>query len=169
VTWILDVNGRRVEFTTAQLLSYKDFQMKVVEATNILPKPMKNWHKLVQPLLDNVEEILAPEDAGALGEVMGMVETFCNTRPAKLKDEILQGKVWTDEDAAYFRSSDLKKYLQRERMFVGPRELWNMLERTGACHSKTTIKGKTIRVWSIPKPDQQTEAFDLPEIMSNEF
>ena len=172
-TWIVDINGSRIEMDTDTLLNQRRFQKVVLEELTILTsliKPQK-WSNLMKDKCENAEEQEAPSDAGSKGQLVNFLEDFCTGyAQAQTRDEMILGKPWTDEEnnRTYFRSADFQKFLQQQR-FLGfdGRRLWNALRNLGAEHHQFFEKGKNIQCWSIPKFSEQTEDFQVPKIQNH--
>tara|TARA_R100001443_G_scaffold487_6_gene2025 strand:- start:4628 stop:6145 length:1518 start_codon:yes stop_codon:yes gene_type:complete len=166
-TWIVDINGARIEMSTETLLSQRKFQMVVLEELTIMTnliKPLK-WTNLMKEKCENAEEQDAPVDAGVKGQLLHYLEDFCTGYAvAQTRDEMLLGKPWTSEGRTYFRSSDFQKFLQQQR-FTGfdGRKLWNALRSLDAKHHQFYEKGKNIQCWSIPEFSKQNQEFNVPK------
>lgn len=164
-TWIIDVEGARFELETEELMSQAKFAKCCMERINQWPPMVKPavWQKLVQDRLTNVELIEAPKEASADGRVMWHLEQFCVvTANARVREEMLLGKPFTDNGRHYFRSEDLKRYLDQHGFRdMTMRKIWGLLRhRAGAKHEQFQIKGKCVQCWSVPEFDKQTEAFE---------
>ena len=169
-TWIVDINGSRIEMDTETLLLQRKFQKAVLEELTIMTNLIKppKWTALMKEKCENAEEQEAPSDAGSKGQLINYLEDFCTGyAQAQSRDEMILGKPWTDEKEkrTYFRSADFQKFLQQQR-FVGfdGRKLWNALRTLGAKHHQFHEKGKNIQCWSVPAFSEQTEDFSIPSI-----
>ena len=167
-TWIVDINGARIEMDTETLLNQRKFQKVVLEELTILTNLIKppKWSGLMKEKCENAEEQEAPSDAGSKGQLINYLEDFCTGfAQAQTRDEMILGKPWTDNNRTYFRSADFQKFLQQQR-FIGfdGRRLWNALRTIGAEHHQFFEKGKNIQCWSIPAFAEQTEEFSVPKI-----
>lgn len=161
--WIWDVDGERIELTTAELKDQLKFHARAMESLNKWPQPMKAnaWADLVREKLTNVEQQPAPPDASMDGVIRSMLEAYCSTRaPAEEKDELLLNRPWTFRGRTYFSGIDFKRYLEQQRVRVAQKELWNALRKGGATHHFMKLKGKGINVWSVPAIEEQTESFE---------
>lgn len=167
-TWIVDVNGIRVELNdTADLIAQDRFRVLCIERLNILPNKVtaKSWEKIVQQMLERLEIVDAPDDAGPIGQFMSLVETFTSERGmAKDRDELILGKPWLNRGRVYFRSADLLRYLEQQRFYEirNARRAWAILREHGAEHGQFQIKGKCVRVWHIPEFKQIEGELDAP-------
>jgi hypothetical protein len=167
-TWIVDINGARIEMDTETLLLQRKFQKTVLEELTIMTNLIKpnKWTALMKEKCENAEEQEAPADAGSKGQLINFLEDFCTGyAQAQTRDEMILGKPWTDdkEKRTYFRSGDFQKFLQQQR-FVGfdGRKLWNALRTIGAEHHQFHEKGKNIQCWSVPSFPEQNEDFSIP-------
>lgn len=166
--WIIDVSGIRFELASDDLLRQDRFRKLCMEKINIYPPRVKtkDWEMLINDRLANVELIEAPDDAGPQGLFWHFLRQYC-TGPAQAntRDEILNGKVWNENDRVYFRSADLMAYLDRQKFkYYDSRKIWSILkDRAGAQHSSLELKGVKTRVWSIEQFDIIEGEFDVPQ------
>jgi len=167
--WLWDVDGRRLELTTDELLTQGRFHKKCTEVVNKWPNTLKTkaWQELVRERLANVEIRQVPPDASISGQMMAHLEAYCTGRvTARVRDELLMKKPWTnpEDKRTYFHGPDFIQYLHQKRMQVQARQVWSWLEKVGAEHHNFNIKGKFINCWSIPAFTQQTEEHTTPDI-----
>ena len=126
------------------------------------------WDRLIGKLIEHVDIIQAPEDAGPEGQLKVHIENFCMGRAAaRSKDEILLGKVYFEDGFVYFRSTDLFKYLDQQhfREFK-QQKVWAILrDRYEADKHEFRVKGRHVRTWRIPEfEDVQDKPFDTPQV-----
>lgn len=172
-TWILSVDGKRIRMeSTDSLLNQGQFLRMCVEELNLLPKRISHnaWDDVVRRLLDKVEEVEAPEDAGLVGQFRYLLDIFClEQAPARHKDEILLGRPMLEDDGyIYFRSPDLLAYMEKHRMRITAKDAWNQLRELKATVKQYKIKGRCVRCWGVPAPERQTEPFDVPDVTPEE-
>ena len=171
-TWFVTVDGVRVECTTDDLRAQTKFSKVCMERIHKLPATVKTrkWDMKIRELLEHVEIIEAPEDAGAEGQFKIHLENFCMGRaPARSRDELLMGKIWFEDNFLYFRSLDLAKYLDQQHFReFNQAKIWSVIqENYAATRKEFRVKGRHIRTWGIPEFDNlQTESFDKPRIDS---
>lgn len=170
--WYLNIEGHRVEFSTAELLNQDHFRRRCFETIHKIPGRIKSeqWDIIMQDKLDNIEVIEAPEDAGPLGQFLYLLREFCTTFPATDKSELLRQKPWTEENETYFQSPALIAFLNKNKFyhFTTP-QIYAAIKDLGGRPTSLTLKGKTIRVWIIPEFDKQTEGFDTPKVDEDPF
>ena len=166
--WVLNVNGRRLLLnTTEDLINQRFFIKQCMDAFNILPQRVAApaWDDLIRTLLDKVEEIEAPEDAGTVGQFMFLLEQFCTEQSAAInREELLVGKPYSEAGITYFRSPDLLQYFERHRFRTNAKEAWNILRERGAITRQFKIKKRCVRCWGINEFDQQLEPLSVPDI-----
>lgn len=171
-TWFVTVDGVRIECLTDDLRTQHKFAKVCMEKINKLPATVKTrkWEKKVRELLQNIEVIEAPEDAGAEGQFNIHLENFCMGRaPARNKDELLMGKVWFEDGYLHFRSVDLFKYLDQQHFReFNQAKIWSIMqENFNAKKDEYRVKGRHIRTWRIPEfSDIQDDEFDRPRLDS---
>lgn len=171
--WYLEIEGQRVEFSTVELTNQVQFRRVCFETIHKIPRrvPDLKWDKLMQEKLNNLEIIKAPEDAGTWGQFYYLLKVFCTERAiARDKAELLQHKPWTDQGRIYFQSHSLLDFLDNKKFKSTPSKVFDLVRGIGGSTSRFRVKGKTIRVWSIPVyKDQQNEEFDSPIIEEEAF
>lgn len=169
--WIWDVDGARIELTTAELKDQGRFHTRVIDILNKYPNniPAKDWAKLVRERLEGVTVIDVPPDATEEGQMWLYLEGYCtNHAKAMTRDELLINRPWTEDDRTYFSSQDFHRFLIKQRFQCTMRQLWNWLKNRGAEHKFISIKGKGINVWHVEAFAGQTESFDVPDIEHKE-
>ncbi len=171
--WFLDVEGVRIELDTEDMLSQERFRKLCVSALNKLPSKIKTtiYEKIIREKLENVQIQEAPVESGTKGRVAFHIEQFFNiTAPAKVREEIVMGRHWTDPDTGitHFRGNDLMRYLETQGLRIETRKVWLLLKDLKAGHSQITIKGRNVQTWSIKLLDDSREPFDLPDIAHEE-
>lgn len=153
-TYVLDVDGHRIELLTDELLEHPKFRRKCFERLNKLPPRRKSqtWDKIVQQLVSNCEEVDAPDDASPDGRVWQLLEDWCTRYGlARTREEMLVGKPWTEDGWTYFRAGDFQRFLDHQGMRdVKGRRLWTVLRQRGADHGSWTIDGRCVRWWKVP-------------------
>lgn len=168
-TWIIEVNGMRLEMDTPTLKSQARFSTLVLEKLSVMMKPVKGpvWTKLLSALVEGVEERDAPPDAGPEGLLLVHLEEFCTSiARAQDKSELMTGRPWVNGGRTYFRSADFQRFLEGQR-FKGydGRALYNSLRNiAGVKHGQFNVRGKCIQWWSVPSFPEQTEDFDVPQV-----
>ena len=175
-TWIVDVDGIRVEMkSTTDLLNQDRFRTVAMERLNRLPSKVQGttWDRIIQGMLDRVEVIEAPEDAGPEGQFRALLEKFVTDQAqARNKEELVLGKPWEDEGRIYFQGSELIKYLENNRFreITSSKEVWSTLRKLGATHGQFNIKGKCVRVWSVPAElfSEFEGELDVPRVAETE-
>jgi len=81
------------------------------------------------------------------------------------RDEILMGRVWTDEanGVCYLRIKDLEAHLKRNNFgALSAPKMAQRLRELGGEPSSINLKGRTARVWKLPVFDKQDSPFDTP-------
>lgn len=172
--WIWDVDGARIELMTAEIKDQQRFHIRCIETLNKWPNVIrpKTWAELVRKRLETVTVIPAPPDAKPKGHILSLLEQYCVGRsPGRAKEELLLGKPWTDPEAkrTYFRSTDFLKYLQQQRVYLKPSELYGLLRSGGAQHHFLNLKGKGANYWSVPAFASQEEPFEVPDLPPEEM
>ena len=172
--YIVTINGVRIQMSSEELTSQARFGRLCIEAMRHWPQPIKPrvWSTLINRHLKNATVIQAPEDASPSGQLAYMFEQFCTTRSqARLKDELLLGKPWTEDGRTYFRSSDFKAFLV-EQKFSDMRihEIYvALLDKHEMSKKQFKLKGKCVRCWSVPEFVQVAGAAEPARIPESAF
>ncbi len=169
VTWIWDVDGARIELTTAELKDQGRFHTRAIEELNKWPARIKpnKWAELVRGFLEMCEVLDVPEDARPEGQMWFYLEQYCTQQArARNKEELLQKKPWTDDGRVYFSGPAFHQYVTKQGLRINTRTLWVWLRDGGAKNDFLNIKGRGINVWSVPAFDEQEEDLDVPMIES---
>ena len=166
--WFLDVEGNRIELDTESLQNQHKFQRVCMNSLNKMPPKMSEraWQSIVQNLLNNCSIIDVPEEVSISGQFKDLLEAFCTDRAqAQVREEILLGKPWTNEEKTYFRLRDLNDYLQRHNFrHYSQAQITARLRELGAESGFFNIKGRGCNWWCIPEFKQQTESFAVPNM-----
>jgi hypothetical protein len=153
-TWIVDVDGFRLETTSDVLMNQHKFRTLCVEKITKWPNELsrKDWNNLMKPKVEAADEIEAPYDATPAGLVMFHLEDFCTNRAlAEEREGLLRAAPWISEGRVYFRTADFKRYLETQRVYgYDGRRLWNILKAQDAQHHQVNVKGKNVKCWSVP-------------------
>lgn len=172
-TWIWDVNGERIECTTADLRDQNRFQTRCMERLNVWPRSMKprQWADLVRNKLIDVKIEEAPGDASPEGVMWAMLQDYCTGYGlARERDELLLNKPWTDaEDTkrVYFNGNAFITWAKKQGVTFDSRKVWSWLRSRGdefTQHHFFRLKGKGINVWSVPLFEMQAEGFNVPVV-----
>lgn len=170
--WFLDVNGKRVELETESLFNQLMFQKACMERLNVLPPTLKrpDWESQINGLLSEMVELEAiteaSEDTTLSGRFNELVEEFTtHLQQGMDRDEILMGRVWTDEENAVvcFRIKDLEAHLRRSNFgALSAPKMAQRLRELGGVPSSIHLKGRTTRIWKLPVFESQDSPFDAP-------
>jgi len=166
--WFLDIDEERIELNTVQLQNYRDFQKACMEQITIMYMPMKveTWTAMVGEAMTNAHIIEASDDMSTRGHFLELLETFCTDRhAATMKDEILLGKPWLDEEEGkhFFQLRSLMQMLERENFKVwGRNKVGSILSEIGG-KKGMNIKGQFRNTFWVPSDFLRIESIDLPE------
>ena len=170
--WFLDVNGKRVELETESRFNQLHFQKTCMERLNVLPPSLKkpDWEMLINELLKEMVELEqiteASEDTTVSGIFNDLIEEFTmHLQQGMDRNEILLGRVWTDEKdgMVYFRIKDLESHLKRSNFTaLSSPKIAQRLRDLGGEPTNLFLKGRTTRVWRIAQFEKQDSPFDTP-------
>ena len=162
--WFMDVNGEPLELDTDALLSQPTFQKACMEQLNFMPRTVskQNWESristLMQEMRDNESAVMeVAQDASTSGQFYDYLEEFCrHLQQAQDKEEILLRRPWTDEESniTYFRLRDFEAHLRKNKFFeFKSHKIAQRLRDINGESTVLKIKGRAVRVWSIPSFD----------------
>jgi hypothetical protein len=170
--WFWEVDGHRIELTTAELQDAASFQRKCMDVLNVMPSiPTKiSWNKIVADSLEKVVVIECSDDASAEGQFWEHVQKFCTGKArAQAKDEMLLGKPYHDEELGrvFFRLQDLEIYLDQKRFReFKTNKIASLLKDGGATHHYEKLRGRGTNYWSLPSFEAPPDPLDLPKSLS---
>jgi len=176
--WFLDVNGEPLELDTEALISQVTFQRGCLEQLNFMPRSVSKviWENRIGALMNEMRSnesaiMEVAEDASISGQFQDYLEEFCqHMQQAKDKEEILLRRPWTDEEEAltYFRLKDLDNYLKRNKFFeYKTHKIAQRLRDLGGQSTVMRIKGRLVRVWSVPAHGITTVDMETPSFGGN--
>jgi len=170
--WFLNVDGNRVKLDSSEdLLSQRRFERVCIDAHNIVPNRIQEnaWRDLLRGLMEKVEEVSAPEDAGPMGQFNYLLEKFCLERKSTDgPEQILLEKVYLTNERMYFQSTHMLGYMERYKFRVTAKAAWAFLRELGGAHERRRVGGKLIRVWSIPEFKSAKIDFNKPSVVADD-
>lgn len=164
--WFLDVEGGgRMELSTEDLLTCRNFQKRALEFLNLVPPLVKHevWQDIVRRLVSTLSIVEVPPESTKAGQLMAHLEEFCTSRvQGKTHDELLLGKPWTNNKRHYFRLRDFFAYLDRQKFREYPSHevIVIIKEKVNVEKHFFNIKGKGCNCISVPEFAGQNKPFD---------
>jgi hypothetical protein len=181
VTWIWDVNGERIELTTAELKEQNRFTSRAMEVLNVWPNSLKpqKWAELVREKLSKVEVQEVPVEAKPEGFFWSYLQQYCIGRTrAKSRDELLNDKPWTPTEAdahlapfpgkTYFRLEHFIAWLEQQRLRITPKQATLWLRKRGGGPHFFNLKGRGCNTWYVDAFAAQTADLDVPRLDGDE-
>ena len=177
--WFMDVAGEPLELDTDALLNQTVFQKACMEQLNFIPRTVAKpaWEGRISTLLtemkDNESAIIeVSQDASTSGQFFDYLEEFCRfLQQAQDKEEILLRRPWTDEEAGvtFFRLRDFEGHLRKNKFFeYKSHKIAQRLRDISGESVVLKIKGRAVRVWSIPSFDRADAHITPPKFKSKE-
>lgn len=159
-TFIVSVNGKRIEMNSAVFDDQRRFRLAVLENLMLSMKPLKAklWNKLKERLLSEKEIIEAPEDAGPRGQILQNLDEFFDQQATLEREKLRLEHCWHDVERGrmYFRGRDFMTYLKRHRVYgVNERDIFNVVRQAGGNGELLKIGKTPLRVWWVPREDEQ--------------
>jgi len=172
--WYVTVNGVRLRMATDDLMNQYRFAKRCVEVLCYFPQRIKDkdWQGFLNERLQVADVVEAPEDSSVVGQFRILLDEFVSRNwRARDWEDILRGMPYHAEDGyVYFRSADLRNYLQAEGFRdLGVKDLWAELRDQGAVHKQKSIKGRNTKLWALPQPDEQDEPYTTPRTDQPDF
>ena len=177
--WFLDVNGEPLELDTEALQSQGIFQKACMEQLNFMPRSLQRtaWEARISALMAEMREnesavMEVSQDASTSGQFLEYLEEFCShLQVASDKEEILLRRPWTDEDegVTYFRLRDFEGHLKKNKFFEF--KAHRIAQRLRDINGESTvmkIKGRAVRVWSIPSFEKIEADIETPKFKDDE-
>jgi len=173
--WFLEVeSGGRLELSTDDLQSARNFQNRCMALLNvmpIIPKP-QDWQEIIHNLLKEVTEVPIPFEATVKGQVWHNLEDFLTGRvQAKVVDDLAFGKPYYHNGFYYFRHRDFLDYLDRKKWRgCPPHSIAVYFNEWGFEKKFWNVKGKGINTYVVgdDKFNKIAGKMDVPAIPSPE-
>jgi hypothetical protein len=173
--WSIMVEGVEIPLSTDDLMNLARFRKSVFERTNRIIPFVKahEWDDVLRLLMEDVQIIEAPEDAGIFGQFRIHVLDFLKLRfKSESREALLLGKPWAENGRVYFRSHDLGAFLKRRQFndYYLAGQVYDSLRSLGAGHVQINVKGQIVQAWWLPTPENElTEDLDLPRSDDPDF
>ncbi len=165
--FIWTVNEKRIEFTAIELSTQGKFAIRIMEVIHFKPNSVRGdvWDDTINTAMAGAETQTPPEESTPAGQAWEALDGFCTGRaPARHRDEILNGKPWTEDGLTYFRIKDFIQYLKVQDIKGNTQQIYRWLRDRGCTNGGWVIKGKSFRWWAVPEFDKQTEESEVPRI-----
>jgi hypothetical protein len=168
--WFLEVlGGGRLELSTDDLQSPRNFQLKCMSTLNIMPilPKAEDWQEMIHQLLENVTEVQIPPEATPRGQLWIHLEEFCTGRvQARTREELLLGKPWLYNGSYYFRLVDFMQYMERQKFKIALPNLSVYFREWAMTRQFFNIQGKACNTFVIAEKmfAKQDGEFSTPEM-----
>jgi hypothetical protein len=170
--WFLEVEGHRLELTTAQLLNPLAFQELCANHSVIVPVVGRAaWTEYLRPSMTAVNEIPVADDgsdlddsSSAKGHFKELLERFCVGRvQAYSLEDVQTGKPFTENGRTCFRFFSLMAFLARMNFKDFRRnDVVSALKALGGTNRQERIGGKPTRIWDVPAFTKDDTPLALP-------
>jgi hypothetical protein len=167
--WFVEKGARCVHLNSRELTQQPAFIAKMKELGVFGLKPTKLFDAWIAERFGGCEVGEVPADATTPGQIRFQLVEFCGGKAKALaKDEMLDGRPWTDGGRMHFVPADFTEYLKIRRLHPKPEELLTTLLAAGLQTHSDVIKGRAVVYWSVPAPSVQTESFEVPRMPREE-
>jgi hypothetical protein len=150
-----------------------------MEQLSFMPRTVSKvvWESRISAMMtemrDNESAIMeVSEDASTSGQFYDYLEEFCrHLQQAKDREEILLRKPWTDEESGitYFRLRDFESFLKKNKFFeYKSHRIAQRLRDINGDSVLLKIKGRVVRVWSVPAFDNADVDITLKDFDTTE-
>lgn len=153
VIWFLDVEGGRLELTTEELFDNKRFQLKCMDALNVLPHRMASvpWTAYLQKLMDTAIIVKTEDVMDYKEQLWDLFLQYCKNRitenPADLEFNRCYYSVNTQE--LWFKIKDFTLFLQRKQFKLVKTLVLAYLKERGYRRDSRTYNGKLYSFSSV--------------------
>ena len=167
--YVLEVNGHDLELSSQQFLEFGQLRRRIMEVLDVVVAPIKqkSWELQVKELLKSKADVEAPPEVSLAGAVAEKLLEFIALKDrARDIEDLLRGLPVERKGGVVFRSSDLRRYLQNQRLDKFEMSwLYQQLKLQGCTHDRQRVLGKILNVWRFPLGDGQVqdEPFSIPE------
>lgn len=170
--WILEVGGKRIEITHAELHDRAAFNRAISARANVLPQYLSaaRWNGMIGKWIAMANTVPMPEDASPTGQLWEHIEHYAlETGDAKSRDEIFMGKPYREEGNVYFRGQDLFKYLDTRRVqYISKQKVHSLIKTKGGGSVFWNVRGKGVNMWFMPVP-KEPEPEVQPDLQQEPF
>jgi hypothetical protein len=169
--YFMDVEGKRVELSTDQLVNQNLWAKACVEQISYFPSMMKpnKWNSTINQMLQQGTYLEVTEEFTYHGQFKDHLRNYCTSRVRAISpDELQMGKPWTEGGVTKFTIDGLMEYLNRQdwkhwtkaQVQEGVKAL--NTDSNGVGHQNIMRGGKrtSIRVWFVPSFEQ--DELELP-------
>lgn len=155
----MEVNGKRVLVTTAQLYSRDEFNRACISQANVIPVHMTpvRWLKFLNDLLPTADIVPLPDDASPLGQLWEHIVMFLTQGVMATElSKITLGVPFRENNIIYFRSTDMFAYLTARRIpYKSPQQVWEVLRKHEGDKKFVNLGGRGANVWFVPAPAEE--------------
>lgn len=156
VTWVIEIEGRRLELSTEELQNQQAFARKCAEVLTKYPKqvPAARWHEFLSEQIERAAVVPASNDEETVeGHFWVLLERFCTQRSVgNSRDDVMQNYPWTEDGFHWFRGVALVEYLNKQQFkFKNNRELKRMMTDGGGKSTTWTLRNGDVNVWGVPE------------------
>lgn len=180
VRFELYIDNHRLVMGEGEILDFRKVRERAMAIPMVLPQ-MKNdkWNAMLHALLEERDEIEAPEEASAKGIIRSHLESFIEKADLAdpgtendRRDDLLHGMpvVQYHEPSetryVYFRGGDFVEYLRKQRAEEQKHaNLWMTLREIGVVYTRIRVPSKKgpIQVWAI-----EVDQFDQPQFQQRD-
>ena len=164
VRWYVEMQGKRIQLETEDLLNQKLLQKKILDATTKLFQPMKpnKWIVFMDGLLNNCDVVEDPEDASEQGQFKNHFFSFLtgSTHSTKKSDLAVfdtyleKNPNDASQNIIYFKAASLYSYLKPKGLHYKPQDICHWVRALkGEVKTVRIANNKTIQAWHVPAPD----------------
>lgn len=159
--WYVTVAGVRMQFTTDELLNQGAFKKKVLDNTNRVVRsiPQDRWDRYLDELMQTCDVQEAPEDSTMLWQFNQVLLSYLTGQARTTSREQLltsSAPYITPEGEIWFKFQGLLKHLEKQGFkYPSSHQVaqWLKEPTIGARSFEESVKGKSLRLWSIQQPE----------------
>lgn len=156
--WLLTFMDVTMQLSTDQLLDPRKFGKKAVEMTRTWPValPLHQWRQIIQPLLDECQEIHQPYEVSPGAILLTALNRHIEFHgDGESFRDVAAGKVYAKDSFYYVLPDSYYRELEAARGRINRADVWESLKREGVERHETTYRdadGKRCKLvcWRAP-------------------
>lgn len=161
---------KRADFRSAEELTRQQvFRVRVLEVCHRVAPKMgsQSWDQFIDNLLLEATMLEPPPEFTEFGQFRELVEQFCIGRGQALaREDVLRGKVWTEEGFHWFTTAGLMDFLQKKQYKEDKKFIFDKLKKLGAEPAVQLMlkNNRNKRCWRLREFIDERIPFELPNL-----
>lgn len=152
----------RIKLSHDEFFNVQQFNKRCFGIAGIIPAKVnqQRWMSYVEQLASAADIVPLPEDVSEGGQLSLMVQEFFEIMPRAATREAFAagGRTLVENGRVFFRSQDLRKFLEGQRFDITLVHTFDYLRHGGGDSVQWHVGPKVFRVWSMPLSDNPAPA-----------